>query len=98
MSEDAVFGRATGVVAATVDGDVVLMAPSDGRCFSLRGPAEDVWDLLASDRTIGQLVDELTDRYDVDEQRCSQDVTSLLADMESAGVVRRTGEIAVPGA
>jgi hypothetical protein len=56
-----------------------------------------VWDLLASDRTIGQLVDELTDRYDVDEQRCSQDVTSLLADMESAGVVRRTGEIAVPG-
>ena len=96
MSEDVVFGRATGVVAATVDGDVVLMAPADGRCFALRGPAEDVWDLLASDRTIDQLVDELTGRYDVDPHRCAQDVTALLVDMESAGVARQAGGIGEP--
>jgi hypothetical protein len=90
MTNEPVFRRSTGVVSASVDGDVVLMAPTDGRCYALRGSAEAVWDLLDQDRTIGALVEILTERFDVDAVRCTQDVSLLVADMAAAGVVEKS--------
>ncbi len=90
MTNEPEFRRSTGVVSASVDGDVVLMAPTDGRCYALRGSAEAVWDLLDEDRTIATLVDLLTARFEVDPLRCTQDVSLLLAEMVGAGVVERT--------
>lgn len=90
MTSEPVFRRAGGVVAASVDGDVVLMAPTDGRCYALRGSAEAVWDLLSDSRTIASLVDDLSVRFAVDPLRCTQDVSLLLADMARAGVVEQS--------
>jgi len=89
MTNEPVFRRSPGVVSATVDGDVVLMAPTDGRCYALRGSAEAVWGLLDEDRTVGGLVEILTERFEVEVLQCTQDVSLLVADMTGAGVVQR---------
>ena len=94
MASEPVFRRADGVVSAAVDGDVVLMAPTDGRCFALRGSAEAVWDLLATDHSVDALVAALTERFEVDPIRCAADVTSLLAEMADAGVIEQDPGVA----
>ncbi len=88
MSPDGVISRAPGVVTGTVDGDTILMAPTDSRCFVLTGVADRVWKLLEQPSTMPALVSELTRRYDVDEATCSVEVTTLVADMRAAGVLR----------
>lgn len=93
MTSEPVFRRARGVVTATVDGDVVLMAPTDGRCYALRGSGEAVWGLLDADRTVPGLVGLLTEQFAVDPQQCEQDVSRLLSDLIEAGVVTVTGDI-----
>ncbi len=86
-----VYSRAGGVVSATVDGDVVLMAPTDARCYALRGSADAVWSALDEPRTTTDLVDRCVARFRVERDRCRVDVEALLAAMVAAGVVSATG-------
>lgn len=80
------FAAVPGVVLAQVDGETVLMAPSDYRCFALKGPADRVWALLDQPRGRDEIVAALLVDYDVDPDRCRREVDDLLEDMVAAGV------------
>lgn len=79
--------RAPGVVAGVVDGETVLLAPTDSRCFALTGVADRVWELLAEPIAIDDLVAALVSQYDVEPDRCAAEVGDLIAQMREYGVV-----------
>jgi hypothetical protein len=85
------FTRAEGVAAAEIDGETILMAPADRRCFGLNRTGDQVWELLppagAAGVTADHLVGSLMDIYDVEQSVCLAEVTRLLAAMVDAGVV-----------
>jgi hypothetical protein len=87
----ACFTRAKGVADAQIDGETVLMAPTDRRCFGVNRTGSRVWELLppadAAGVTVDHLVDRLMDTYDVERSVCLDEVTRLLAAMVDAGVV-----------
>lgn len=87
MSQNRTFQRVAGVAEARVDGETILMAPTDGRCHALRGAASTIWELLAEPRTAGQLVDRLTARFAVEPSDCARDVESALSQFERAGLL-----------
>lgn len=89
MGDPIVFARVSGVVEATVDGDVVLMSPADGRCYALHGSGQAVWDALREPRTAAQVVERMLATFTVDPDRCATDVDALLADLERAGMLTR---------
>jgi len=88
------FTRAPGAAAAEVDGDTVLISPTDRRCFSLNGTGTRIWDLLPIAHSPGAspdaLADQLLEIYTVPREVCVTEVTRLLNAMVDAGVVSAT--------
>lgn len=88
------FSRTPGAAAAEVDGDTVLISPTDRRCFSLNGTGTRVWELLPTAHSPGvspeALADQLLEIYDVPREICIAEVTRLLDAMVHAGVVSAT--------
>lgn len=88
------FTRASGAAAAEVDGDTVLISPTDRRCFSLNGTGTRMWDLLPLANSPGvspdALADQLLEIYNVPREVCVAEVTRLIDAMVDAGVVSAT--------
>ena len=89
----ACFARSKGVADAQIDGDTILMSPTDRRCFGVNRTGTRVWELLppadAAGVTADHVVDRLMDAYDVERSVCLDEVTRVLAAMVDAGVVSR---------
>lgn len=84
------FTRAESVAVAEIDGETILMAPTDRRCFGLNRTGAQVWELLPAADSDGvtpdHLVGLLVDAYDVEQSVCHAEVTRLLTAMVDAGV------------
>ncbi len=80
------FGRTPGAAAGIVDGETVVVSPSDLRYHALNPAATAVWELLVDGTTVDDAVAELTARFDVDEQTCRRDVETCLENFESIGI------------
>jgi hypothetical protein len=80
------FGRAPGAAAGVVDGETVVVSPSDLRYHALNPAATAVWELLGEGTTVDDAVAELTSRFDVDEQTCRRDVETCLENFATIGI------------
>jgi hypothetical protein len=92
--QPALYTRLAGAAAAEVDGETVLIAPVDRRCFGLNSTGAHVWGLIPAAGSPGittdVLVDSLVEVYDVERSTCHTEVTRLLTAMTDAGVVSST--------
>lgn len=74
-------------VACTVAGEVVILHLDDGVYYGLNGVGTRIWQLLEQPRTLDEIVDVIVSEFDVDRQRCDEDVRSLLAELAERGLV-----------
>jgi GeoRSP system PqqD family protein len=78
-------------VLATLDqgGDAVdegtLILVDSGQVFELNLLGADIWKLCDGERTVGDVVDDLFDRYDVERDELDKDVRAFLSQMEERG-------------
>lgn len=84
------YARAPGAAGAEVDGEVVVLSPSDLRYHGLNESAAAVWDLLEQPSTAADLVDRLLEQFDVDRAECEADVGAHLAELVELGLVVAT--------
>jgi hypothetical protein len=80
------FRRAEGAAAGVVDGQTVVVAPTDLRYHALNTSGTVVWELLANGTDLDDAVAHLVDRFDVDEATCRQDVMACLAQFVEIGI------------
>ena len=80
--------------SAELPGEVVLLDEQQGGYYGLSGVGARVWELIQHPRTIEEIVNTLVHEYDVDRQRCRQDIEELLEDMASSGLVALQNETA----
>jgi pyrroloquinoline quinone biosynthesis protein D len=70
-------------------GDVVdegtLILVDSGQIFELNLLGADIWKLCDGERTVGEVVDDLLDRYDVERDELDEDVRAFLLQMEEKG-------------
>jgi hypothetical protein len=76
------------------DETVILNEDKGGGYYGLSGVGARVWKLIQHPQTIEEVVDTLIREYDVDRQRCRQDVEELLEDMAANGLVDFQNETA----
>ena len=67
--------------AKVLDGEAVIINLLNGTYYSLDRAGAVVWELAAAGHTVGEIVDGLTMRYDVDASRAQSDVERLVSDL-----------------
>ena len=75
------------VMFQELDGEGVLLNLKTGVYFGLDSTGARIWRLLETHGVVSEIRDALVKEYDVPEERCTQDLVTLIADMKQHGLV-----------
>lgn len=78
---------AHGVLSSALGTENVMLNLTDGTYYGLEGTGSDIWALLQTPITVDELCRSITAAYDVELDRCRQDVGALLRDLVDRGLV-----------
>jgi hypothetical protein len=70
-----------------LQGEAVLLNLKTGVYFGLNPIGTRIWELLADNSMIRDVVDAIVGEYDVAAQVCAEDVIALIADMQKHSLV-----------
>ncbi len=79
--------RSSDFVAVDMDGALVMLHIQRGSYYGLDGIGPRIWELIGNPISLDDLTDTLCLEYDIDPATCRMDVSALLDDMISAGIV-----------
>jgi len=82
------IARSPAVLAAEVDGEIVMMSIEHGRYFGLDDIASDIWKRIETPCSFAELIDRLLVDYDADRATIAADVRALLLGMAAQDAVR----------
>lgn len=74
-------------MARTVGNEVVLLDVESGRYFGLNDVGAAVWNHLADDCSLSDLVEAVVAAFDVEDDQAASDVNALMRDLIDAGLV-----------
>ncbi len=74
-------------LSTTVDDEEVILDTEEGVYYGLNPVGAHVWELLHEPVTVSDIVDSITEQYDVSRDRCEADVRAFVADLRDAGLV-----------
>jgi hypothetical protein len=75
------------LLTTVVDGELSGMSVEQGACYGLNGVGTRIWELLAEPRSIASLCEQLVSEYDVDADRCLNEVLELVEELRAEGLV-----------
>lgn len=80
------------ISAEFLDGETVILNLKDGVYYGLNIVGTRIWDLLQEPRTPPQIQEALLEEFDVDPDRCQQELMELLRDLIDHGLIQITAE------
>lgn len=83
------FSRRPNVASANCGAEVVLLDLPRGAYVGLNVTAAHIWSLLAEPRTLEGLCDAMMLEFEVDADRCRNEISALLKKFLAAGLVLR---------
>jgi hypothetical protein len=78
------------VVSAVHGTRTVLLDPRRGHFYGLDEVGGRVWALVSDRLSVNEIVDRLSDEYEVERDRLDSDVRSLMADLQSRSLLEAT--------
>jgi hypothetical protein len=75
------------VVFRDLEGEAVILDLASGRYFGLNAVGTRIWTLLDAGMPLEGIVDTLAGEYDVDAQQIARDVTTLIDELSSRGLI-----------
>lgn len=72
-----------------VEGELVALDLERGECFGMDQIGSAVWAIAAEPVTIAQIAESLTERFDVERERCLADIRPFVGDLIAEGLLRR---------
>lgn len=70
-----------------LSGEKVMVDFEQGKYFMIKGVGNDIWDMLADDIAVEQIIQNLLAEYDVSEEVCEQEVLKFLNSLEEIGII-----------
>jgi len=80
--------RNDNVVWSSIDDEMVAMCIETGQYYGLDSISTRIWELLEKPLTVNQLCEVLLNEFDVEPQRCEEDVLALLNKLISMGLAK----------
>ncbi|MFI5280417.1 MAG: PqqD family peptide modification chaperone [Gemmatimonadales bacterium] len=91
IPESAAIVVADGVLASDFGSEQVILNLRDGVYYGLEDVGARIWQLLQRPTTLAAMRAVLVEEFDVDAERCEQDLRALIADLGARGLVKITG-------
>ena len=61
-----------------LSGEKVMIDFESGKYFLIKGTGNDIWDMIQTDITVGEIIERLLKEYDVTEEECEKSVNDFL--------------------
>ena len=74
-------------LSTDLGGEAVILGMESGQYYSLNDVGTRIWDLVQGPTTVINLRDTIVGEYDVEFERCEQDILEVLEDMASEGLI-----------
>ena len=88
MSSKAVYRRnADDILAADVDGELVMMSMQAGNYYSIGGIGPLIGALLDQPKSLDELIDAVVADYDVQRERCAADVAAFIEELTGLNLI-----------
>jgi hypothetical protein len=75
------------ILAAAVEGETVLLDPTDWTYVYLNETASRIWEVIDEPRAVEAVVEKLLEDYEVDRTTCQEEVASFVREMVGRGVL-----------
>ena len=85
---DATVAVADGQLSAPMDDGVVVLSMGSDTYFGFDEVGTRIWELVGEPTPVRSVVATITDEFEVDEGRCTDDVVAFLTDLEGRGLIR----------
>ena len=72
-----------------IDGEIVALDIEEGTCFGLDEAGASIWRIAEQPVSVAEIIDGLTQEYEVDRQDCLRDILPFVDEMISVGLLRR---------
>ncbi len=79
--------RVSGITEYEVEDELVLYDPRNDHAHVLNATAAVVWWMCDGEHSVDQIVAELADLYDTESSRIAGDVSTVLKDLASSGLI-----------
>lgn len=87
IERDSRVVRSREILESAVDGEVIALDIAQGECYGFNPVASSIWHLLESETSVAEICDKLCKDFDVERDVCEADVTRLVVELRSAGLV-----------
>jgi hypothetical protein len=77
-------------LASDLGGEVVILDLKSSQYYGLEGVGARIWDLIAAGSTVGEIEEQLLLEFDVDRERCADDLDGLLRGLVDRGLIELT--------
>ena len=76
------------IAAKLIDGEAILINLSDGTYYSMDKVGGFIWELIKRNYSLSEMVETITEHYDVSAEKTKTDVETLAADLLEEKIVR----------
>lgn len=91
LSEVSVVTAGAEVVACDLVGASALLNMRSSIYYTLNPVGSRIWRLIQEPKSVSAICDDVVAHYDVDRQRCRDDVLALLRNLNDAGLIEIVG-------
>ncbi|MBN1976803.1 MAG: PqqD family protein [Anaerolineae bacterium] len=68
-------------------GEAIVLTPQDSKIHSFNETGSRVWELLAEELTVSEIVNQIRGEFEVSEEQAQSDVIAFLEGLEAKGIV-----------
>lgn len=79
------------IIHETIDNEVIIINLKTGIYYSLEKAGADIWNLIADNKGLGEIVEELTRRYGGRADAVESTVRRLVIDLQAEGLISEAG-------
>ena len=76
------------VVSCDLDGEAAILNLKDGVYYGLDPVGAKIWNLIQKPRVLKEVIEIICDEYDVDTDRCKNDIFELIEELLDNGLVK----------
>lgn len=87
FSPETVFRKTADLLESDVGEEIVALDVNQGQCYGLNAVGSRVWRLLDTPMSIHSICGALQDEYEVEPEVCHEEVSRLLIELQSEGLV-----------